>query len=248
MNDAGSHRLIFGDLDSGVRDDAKALEIRRTSLPAIDSPARQPLDPWLDEVRAVAGLQTVWRGLPARRTLLFPVSTSPPASMLAVRMAKVLASLNRSPVLLVDLYTEGDRAYQIGEELQDHPGAAFFMPSAHLPSDALPLGSASVTVMALAQEPDPLELLASERFAAVIRQSSARCGTVLVNGPSPGDSAASLLAAPHCNGCILLIEEGVSKVEDIQQASALMRRIHCEILGFFYLAAGRAGRRKMRAS
>ena len=172
---------------------------------------------------------------------MFPVSSSVSASLLPVRMAKVLSRLSQAPLLLIDLYTEGDREYQLREELQDHAGAVFCQPPSQLSPDEVPTEKPAVVVMALAQELNPLELLASDRFSSFLRRFSAAYGSVLINGPSPSQSATSLLAARQCNGAICMIEEGVSRISEIQQAGAAMEQAHCDVLGFFYLKARKQG-------
>lgn len=202
------------------------------------------LEPWNEDVKAAAALQVAWRDTAPRRTLVLPVTASRGASLLAARTARVLAVMRQSPVLLVDLYTEGDRPHAISVELDEMPGIVLCDftsggSSVTPPSAAGP----RVVIAALSQERDPLGFVSSERFPAFLKESENWFTTVLVNGPSPADSAASLLAARHCDGCVLVVEEGVSTTDDLEQVRKQMAQARCPILGFLYLRDGKRRKR-----
>ncbi len=227
--------------EANIKEPLQALDLKAKGSPPAPAGGgpHHSLEPWSDEVKAAAALQVAWRDTASRRTLMTPVTASHASSLLAARTARVLAVMRQAPILFVDLYTEGDRAHAISEELDEMPGivlcdfssgeSSFMTPS--------PTGP-KVVIAALAQERDPLGFVSSERFRSFLKESAGWFNTTLVNGPSPLDSAASLLAAQHCDGCVLLVEEGVSRLDDLEQTRRLMLQAGCRILGFLYLQGG----------
>lgn len=232
--------LMLGEVN--IKEPLQALDLKAKSASITPSggDSHGSLEPWSDEVKAAAALQVAWRDVASRRTLIAPVTTSNAASLVAARTARVLAVMRQAPILFVDLYTEGDRAHAISEELDEMPGIVLCDFSSGESSFMTPSPSGpKVVIAALSQERDPLGFVSSDRFRSFLKESANWFNTTLVNGPSPLDSAASLLAAQHCDGCVLLVEEGVTRLDHLEQVRKLMAQAGCRILGFLYLQGGR---------
>ncbi|HWP85015.1 MAG TPA: hypothetical protein VNN17_07490 [Terriglobia bacterium] len=199
------------------------------------------LDPLRAESKITAHLQGIWKAEGMRVVLGMPASPASSASQLVANIARVLAHTTAPPVLVIDIHHNPPQ--RTAASILCREKVSEFVTDLGVGRQVAFLSAAEVpkiVVARLAQnEFDPLGFLASEQFLSLLSYSRDRFAYTLIDGPSPLQSATSMVVAPHCDGCVLVVEEGVSQYSELQTIKKMLAQTRTHLLGFVFQAAGK---------
>ncbi len=189
-----------------------------------------------DVLRFAAQLRKGVRGATSDIFLMTPVSKSHSALGLGLETARILAKMNETPVLVIDLENRGDDRLLHGSEtpLAQRNGSGNGeegFPKRFPDKRELP----TITVLRpLTEGADAAAVLTSQEFTEFLSRARSIFSLVLVAAKSALESVETLLVAAACDQTILLVRDGETSMADLQEVKRSLRRVQAGILGFVY--------------
>lgn len=185
---------------------------------------------------AAIQLYTAWVAQSIKCVLFLPVSKATSAFPLAANTAQVLTKLTQAPILLMNIDTPANPI----PEFDDNGRSDEQLRLGEVPVAGS--GTGSLFRAELMRDIDPLAFLLSEEFRTFLGKSRTEFAQSLLYGPALSESAVGLLVAKQVDGCVLVVEEGVSQYSEIQMAKRQLAQTGCNLLGFLYQRSRKAKR------
>ncbi len=167
-------------------------------------------------------------GLAGDRVILFAaVGSVPRAEGLVQKVADALYTLDRAPVLLVNLRTMVGDWRGLSSSVQDDPAAA---PTA-APDGALTQLDHKLERSVSHVDADPN----AATFHAIIERARTQVRYILVNAPAVMSSAATYLAARHVDAVVLLVQKDASSRRETADTRKQFESLQAPVAGFVFL-------------
>lgn len=157
-----------------------------------------------------------------------------------LHLARSLTELGKK-VLVIDADMRASVMAARYAGIDDPPGLSQVLTGAVTPMDSIHAtrDPGLHLIFSGAYPPNPVELLSGGRFRALIAQSRKVYDYVLIDTPPLGWVIDAAVAAPHCDGVILVMADGAVRADEARKAAEQLRRSGSRILGVVRCSARR---------
>ena len=165
--------------------------------------------------------------------LFMPVSPETSAARIVHAIGRALACMQETPVMVIGLKASGASEMCVWSDR----GKTGWTPE-NVEGEALLLSHtgelAGTGVPSLANHTDLVGLLCSNNFAALLAGLRNCFQYILLSGEPVSQSIESLLVSPQCDGVVLTVVAGKTRLQDVQQARSQLERGNAQVLGFIF--------------
>ena len=184
--------------------------------------------------RDLVQLAVTLRGLrqQTNASSFFFAPVSPGSGWFVHQLADALARIDPMSILVVNLRAGTVDAFGLGP---DSPAAlSLYIDLKQLASDlpALPPAEDRSLLKVAEQVNIPAQVLPAEKFLPFIAEARRCFGYVLIDGPNLIAEPVGTVAASQCDGTILTIAQGGSKLREVTKLKRQLERANARVVGF----------------